>query len=47
MDSISVNIETGQQYYMDMDGISDYENKYRKTNGFREFFLRTVLKMNC
>lgn len=43
LDSISIKIETGQ-YYMDEDEKDNYDDKYRMAKGFRDFFLRTVLK---
>lgn len=43
LDSISVDIETGQ-YYMDMDSNSNHKNENQMAKGFRNFFLRTIIK---
>ena len=43
LDSISVKIETGQ-YYMDIDEKDNCGDKYKMDKGFRDFFIRTILK---
>ncbi len=43
LDSISIEIESGQ-YYMDIDEKIDCNNEYKMAKGFRDFFLRNVLK---
>lgn len=43
LDSISIEIESGQ-YYMDVYKNIDSNNEYKMAKGFRDFFLRTVLK---
>lgn len=41
LDSISIKIETGE-YFMDIHDSND--DMYRMTQGFRKFFLKTILK---
>lgn len=43
LDSISINIETGQ-YYMDIDEKDNCRDEYRMDKGVRDFFTRTILK---
>ena len=43
LDSISINMETGK-FYMDEDEKDNYDDEYRMAKGFRDFFLRTILK---
>lgn len=43
LDSISIEIETGQ-YYMDIHEKNNPNKEYKMAKGFRDFFLRTALK---
>lgn len=43
LDSISIEIES-RQYYMDINEKNNCNNESKMAKGFREFFLRTVLK---
>ena len=43
LDSISIEIETGQ-YYMDIDKDNNCLDDYKMVKGFRKFFLENVLK---
>lgn len=43
LDSLSIKIETGQ-YYMDIHENNNCDDEYKMAQGFRDFFLKTVLK---
>lgn len=43
LDSISLDIKSGR-YYMDLDSYGNFENEDEMAKGFRDFFLRTLIK---